>query len=116
MLSTFESLQLRVPYRVHSNERVLPWTTLSSTETSLVNCANKVVLIVRRRYIQISLLHVYHGSISRYGRFMLLALAGGRIVFNDRVVIRMVRAGAPSSRVGVTREALGRTLSVLVAG
>ena len=47
---------------------------------------------------------------------MLLALAGGRIVVSDWVVFRMVRAGALSSRVGVTREALGRTLSVLVAG
>ena len=48
---------------------------------------------------------------------MLLALAGGRIVFSDRVVFRTVRAGAPSSRVGVTRhETLGRMLSVLVAG
>jgi hypothetical protein len=66
-------------------------------------------------HILISSLHVYHGSISRYGRFMLLALSGGRIVFSDRVVFQIVRAGAPSSSVVVTREALGRTLLVLVA-
>ena len=38
---------------------------------------------------------------------MLLALTGGRIVFSDRAVFQIVRAGAPSSRVGVTLEALG---------
>ena len=47
---------------------------------------------------------------------MLLALTGGRIVFSDRVVSQIVRAGAPSSSVGVlTRKALGRTLLVAVA-
>ena len=65
--------------------------------------------------ILVSSLHVYHGSISRYGHFMLLALTGGRIVFSDRVVFQIVRAGAPSSSVGVMHEASGRTLSVFVA-
>ena len=66
-----------------------PEMLLTVSEDSLSDMARQVARSnPPKGYILISSLHVYHGSISRYGHFMLLALTGGRIVFSDRVVFR----------------------------